>query len=102
MEKLNLPPFVIGDNVVCISENNYRDIKKGLVYKVRRVFKTACCNSWLVDVGVPLLGNCICGKCGNNIYSPNGFQSIRFSKVQEQKFKAITFSEIEELQPCEN
>lgn len=95
MEKLNIQPFVVGDKVVCITNNT--DEVEGANYG------TAVNKNYIV---------CDCMWYGVNKWDwwikVNGIEywvkAKRFRKIQEAKFKAVSFEKVmeETEQLCEN
>lgn len=103
MEFNNLPPFYIGQEVVCVDNKTYIKVHFktedmlhiGETYIIRDIRKGCC--EWEIDIGILAKGKiarCICGKASPlNTYS--WFKSSRFVPKQEQ-FQAITYSEIKQ------
>lgn len=111
MEKLNLPPFYVGQKVVHVG-TPYRTLGKNTVHIVEGVRRIPC-GCYVLDIhGEPSdivyagpASHSDCGWYGFNP-SPNrcGFSTSDFRPLQESKFKAVTFEKIcEEVELiCEN
>lgn len=105
MEKLNLPPFYIGQKVVCISPNKDYPIKEGQVVIIKEVRQNKCCGVWVVNVGISSFNDkMIRCSCNLRYANDNTLSAKRFVPAQEQKFKAVTFEKLcEEVELiCEN
>lgn len=116
MEKLNLPPFTVGQKVVCVDPGTNKPLKKGDKYTITSIHNNCRCG-YLVNVdnhtaiGLdyrPILNGelCACGGCGTLKYS-NGFSlylPTRFASIQESKFRAVSFEKVMEENKvlCEN
>lgn len=105
MEKLNLPPFYVGQKVVCIQSHPMGFFKKGQEFTIIDARKMKCCADWVVDIGIHthyLEMDCSC--CGATVDNISYYRSSRFAPIQESKFKAVTFEKIcEEVELiCEN
>lgn len=108
MEKLNLPPFTIGQKVVCVVPDRIK--QKGKIYTVEGVVKCPHCSEWLVNFGVyaGFDGRVSCTYNSNKtaIRSAKFYHAEHtdFAPLQEQKFKAVTFEKLcEEVELiCEN
>ena len=87
-----LPPFYVGQKIVCIKDHSSGAVKKGQHFIVMNVEKFCC--DWLVDIGIlndhPSME---CNYCGMKIMS----QSFLFSQTlfaPEEQFAAITFTKV--------
>lgn len=99
----NLPPFYIGQKVVCLKDAN--TTKKGQIYKVTNNWQCSC-GTWYTGVGV-LHGKpnaaATCVKCDCKTPNDSPYYlglSTRFAPVQEAKPPLIklTLSKIQEVE----
>lgn len=116
MEKFNLPPFTIGQAVVCVDDSETWGIKKGDKYTVTGFVNNCRCGLTICVNNIPNIsqsGNPIkqgqlvhCPTCNTTIYASalKSYLPRRFAPLQEQKFKAVTFEKLcEEVELiCEN
>ena len=105
MNKLNLPPFYIGQKVEYIKNNSF---EKGSKHIITNIWKNKGCNCWFVWVeqfnnkfSPP--GYYYCVGCNGNIDSPNstlehGILSKSFRAVEEIKASIMTLSQIKETE----
>lgn len=105
MEKLNIPPFYVGQKVVCIKP--IKTLVKDKIYTLTGVNKCACGTtivSWGETDGIVL--GVDCHSCGRINFKSREFfaDSSRFAPIQESKFRAVSFEKImqETEQICEN
>lgn len=104
-ENLNLPPFVKGDLVICIKSNKGNEVEEGKKYTVISVKKATCCGVWVVNVGAHRYYVDIkCSSCGHVCSHDSHYMASRFRKVQESKFRAVSFEKVMEETEiiCEN
>lgn len=99
---LGLPPFYVGQKVVCIRPNIENLPSMGQVLTVHEITKSKCpCDMWIVSfLNILGYGNgTICLDCYT--YLSNGgplyFYSNRFVPLLEN-FTAITFKEVIEIE----
>lgn len=113
MEKLNLPPFYIGQKVVCVEQSTNGTLCLNKIYTVTGT--TTHCHCGVV-VNVNNIGErgsmlkkieagqlVTCPTC-RVTYTSNGLQyflSSRFAPIQRQKFPLMTFSEIKQTEKKE-
>lgn len=98
----NIPPFYVGQNVVCVKGSEEFKIKKGVTYTVTEVVSCKC--STRVSVGIkgdmvaqpPFQGTCATCK-GKLIFNRNETYaySTRFAPTQQKDFPLLTFSKIQ-------
>lgn len=50
MSEINLPPFFVGQKVVCVKSSPY--LQKDKEYCVAALYYLACCKKWFVSVGI--------------------------------------------------
>lgn len=95
--KDNIPPFYIGQKVVCTDSSGHDDV---LTYKgeyvVHSITRTPCCGQWVVNVGVEQPKGLICSGCLYLMGFNNMFRSSRFRPLQSRRFPLIKLSEIKE------
>lgn len=100
MENLNLPPFWIGQRVVCIKAHSLAKLELNKEYKVRDIKKGFCSHSsWRIDVGVTVpdcFGNSLlrCGRCDATIEVNDNvwwFGAPLFAPIEE---RFISFAEV--------
>jgi hypothetical protein len=92
----NLPPFYIGQKVVCINANNNFDLIKGEKYTVTNVVKTKCCDKWQIEVGI--IFNKFerkCVACNKKSGTYNTFLSDRFAPLHSAP-AYLTFKELKQ------
>lgn len=109
MSEINLPPFYIGQKVVCVKTSANKlgmSVIKGEVYVIKALIKCNC-GLWKCDVGVrhSIQGNSYCGYCGYtfaqiggvgwcncNLFAPieSQFQSISLSEILEKETELIS------------
>lgn len=97
MKASNLPPFYVGQKVVCIEGYpNPRFFKKGDQFTILDIIKTPCCNMWIVNIGVSMpYKNTIC-DCGQTFKANQMFRASRFAPIEKQNIPLMTFSQIKE------
>lgn len=98
MNKLNLPPFYVGQKIVCVIGHKDGQFKKGDVFKVQSIKRESCCGNWVVNIGLRTdycLIVCQCGHINNNddYYSCN-----RFKPLEEMNAPLLTFQQIKEVE----
>lgn len=104
MKNKSIPPFYVGQEVVCIDNNSYVHsgiradsmLKRGSVYIVKDIKQSACCQKWVVYVGTDNgVGYVRCSKCG--VVTMSGkedyFVAARFAPITSQ-FKTIEYSSV--------
>lgn len=89
MENLNLPPFFIGQQVVCIKQIDFKGVIKGNKYTVQAIKK--CCGEYSIVV-VRTEQPTVCYKC----YQPMGdcFLNSIFFRAVEENFQSISLEKI--------
>lgn len=96
-EANNIPPFFVGQEVVCIKDHSWGVVKKGQEYKVLAIKQSPCCGSWRVDVGIyNPAGGSRC-KCGHVIYTTTCWIGAVLFAPKDQ-FKAISFTKVLETE----
>lgn len=102
MKEINLPPFYVGQRVVCVKDNSSKSIKKGQEFSVLGLNQFSC-GCWSIDIGIksesPRTG---CGehglhqtaKCNNGI---KWFHVKLFAPI-EQTFQPITLEKVLEIE----
>jgi hypothetical protein len=96
-----LPPFYVGQEVVCIKDHSKGTVKKGQCYTILSIEKGCC--TWIVDVGVPNIDkspNCLCTYCGTRLMGVNKYTLKTSSDLfaPKDQFKAITFTKVMETE----
>lgn len=96
--KLNLPPFYIGQKVVCIGGKGV--LKIGKHYIVSGVFNTCC--GYCITIGImatkaPLVCN-ICDKKVNEVNGEWFFSPEFFKPLEEINAPLLTFQQIKEVE----
>lgn len=106
MEKLNLPPFYVGQRIVCLISD--RVAKKGLKYTAKSVVKCPYCEEWLIGYAeAGMTGWVSCTHSDKSVISTTGLfhaPHTNFAPIQESKFRAVTLEKLcEEVELiCEN
>lgn len=96
MEINNLPPFYVGQKVVCIQSHSRGHFKKGDVFTVKSVLKP-CCN-WTIDIGFRSSYDLMRCSCLNT-YPYNGhYLAAAFRPLEELKPPLLTFEKIKEVE----
>lgn len=91
MDKINLPPFYIGESIVCVNTSPNREgipcvLKKNEPYQVEQTKYYAAINAW----AVLLVGN----RCP---FNTEGFYlASRFKSQKEKLMPLISFSDIKQ------
>lgn len=104
MEKLNLPPFYVGQKVICVNSIGTYGLTKNKIYTVHDIFNCVC-GIKTVDLGFKTAhagSRCSnCRKANTGVFT---YRLDRFRPLQEQKFRAVTFEKVmEETEAiCEN
>jgi len=100
--KLNLPPFYIGQKVVYITGLN---MPKNSIHVVRNMIKQTCgCWTLVIDVKAPTEGihhACMCADCGGYFTSNTTFLAWNpnsFRAIQEAKPPILTFKQIQKVE----
>ncbi len=101
MEKLNVPPFYVGQKVVCVSGGKYH--KTGDVVNVVEISKTQC-GCWYIGTSKRsmsyypngLKATCDCGCETNDNFT--GFSPNDFRPLEEIKPPFLTFEKIKETE----
>ncbi len=101
---MNLPPFYIGQKVVCIKTKSSFDffgnpchlIKKGDVFTVQGISK--CCK-WVIDIGKRDNRMCACEHCGHYFGKGIVWANAKFFAPREEgTLPLITFKEINKIE----
>lgn len=96
-DKLNIPPFYIGQKVVAIKDHTQGYFNKGDEFVVKGIEKTCCV--WVIIIGVRTGWNisiCVCRKSINNPNDMGRFNVASFAPLQQQSYPLMTFSKIVE------
>lgn len=87
----SLPPFYVGQKVVCVDDSNCDgDVRRNQIYVVDRLAKTACCGIWMITIRgvVDWAQGILCTKCGGRSVKPYRgalhMRADRFRPLQEQ------------------
>lgn len=92
MEKLNLPPFYVGQRIVAIVEKKF--LVKGKIYVVIGLHKYKC-GCWVVEVERIDGYETYCGICSTeNDLKKGVWHDVEFFVPLEQTFRSITFEEV--------
>lgn len=97
----NLPPFYIGQRVVCLE--GFSKYKKGKIYTVGALFKTDCCNVWKVGC-IKIKGSsddmfeCACGAKPVFIPIPYYVLSAKFFAPINENFQPISLEKVLETE----
>jgi len=97
--KENIPPFYIGQKVICVIPNGklYETyLIKDKIYTILDINKTPCCNQWSVDVGLRTSHTHVMCGCGVRRYTDYKVGAFRFKPLQEMKAPLIMFEKIHE------
>lgn len=98
MENLNLPPFYVGQKVVCVDPRPDFGLFKDKIYTIAEVIRCKC-GATNVAWGAtnPLITHSSCYSCGNIVTQESKYyfcRSSRFAPVQEQKFPLIKLTKV--------
>lgn len=99
----NLPPFYVGQKVVCVDSENTVSIHKMLfnknqIYTVHSIKKTNCCKLWVINIGIKDDADILICPCGKESKNDNHFRASRFKPLQQQSFPLISLSKVIEEQ----
>lgn len=102
MEKVNLPPFYVGQKVVAnrSATSGKTVVKKGDVFSVLQI-KHCCGSKYIVDVGLKLTTEkyCQCADCSKKRFGDILWCAhFGFSPLQEQPAPLLTFTQIKETE----
>ena len=105
---MNLPPFYVGQKVVCIKDHTEGIVKKGQEYIIMDIVPGCCSvDAWWVDIGykpspkVLYLQCPICHQISQDHLQYLAF--YLFAPIEEQKFSKVTYTEIlEAVEMCNN
>lgn len=100
--KANLPPFYVGQKVVCISTHPGGYCIKGQTYTIKALYPSGCgCSYWRVDIGGvnPLWETLRCTSClKHSMPSPAPgvilVGSHRLRPIEQTNFPLMKFTEI--------
>lgn len=102
----NLPPFYPGQKVVYIGPRNARGFESNKIYTVVECAKLCICNTWDVDVGIPVrtgYKGTMCYTCGKtDLRKTQILLAEYFKPVQQQKFPLIKLERVTEKELCAN
>jgi len=97
MNKLNLPPFYVGQKVVAIKSHSQGIFKKGDVFKVKALMKPCC--YWVCDIGIENISDIMECNCGNEYKSSVWAIACHvLAPIQEAKPPLMTFTQIKETE----
>lgn len=95
-----IPPFFVGQEVVCIKDHSRGVVKKGEEFKVLAIRKICC--GWFIDVGINveiIAWTCsVCGFrgfyneywLGTRLFAPKDqFQPISFTRILETELTSV-------------
>jgi hypothetical protein len=103
---MKIPPFYIGQKVVCIQNHSQGLVKKGVEYTILDIQKGCKHHSWIVDVDHPknLFGTGGCAICGvDKTETAYYICHSLFAPIEEQKFSKVTYTQVlEEVEMCNN
>lgn len=105
-----IPPFYIGQEVICLKDigiiGTKYGVQKGKDYVVTAIYKPCC--YYVIQVGIIYPGNFIstcCFECNTQrLFNKNiEFNASKFAPKLNQEYKEVTFTKItEEIGvPCE-
>lgn len=104
MDNLNLPPFYVGQKVVCICPEVYRVWPKGQTFTVADNGKCLNCGEWHTAIKETVLshiGNIDCTFCRASTSMKSGIfmgtDSKSFAPIQEN-FQSISLEQVLELE----
>lgn len=103
MSASKLPPFYIGQKVICVKDGKNGKgigVTKGEVYQIKNI--VACNCQWSVDVGISggsLYGN-VCPRCGKAITPPtySCYASASLFGPIREDFQSITLESIMQVE----
>lgn len=99
MNKLNLPPFYVGQKVIAVRSHSQGVFNKGDVFTVTGVIRKCC--GWNVSIGIPSTKpSWHCGICDRSHHSETEwfFSQRMFTTAQEKNFPLMTFTQIKETE----
>ncbi len=96
MENLNnLPPFYVGQKVVCVKTHTRGIYKKGQVFTVQNIYMQTCGCQWVINIGyysdIPTMK---CSTCGLVYKNDSAFKCTSFKPLQESVFPSLTMSKV--------
>lgn len=92
--KIDIPPFHIGQKVVCVMSHSWGFVVKDKIYTIESISKCRCGFSVKL-VGISYKYPSFCYICKND-FSDLYIASDRFKPLQEQKAPLLTFEKIQE------
>lgn len=92
--KISIPPFHIGQKVVCVISHSWGFVVKDKIYTIESIEKCNCGFNVKL-VGVTYITGTRCSIC-NHHHSDVYIKYNRFKPLQEQKVPLITFEKIQE------
>ena len=92
----NLPPFYVGQKVVCSSTNSAGTVSIGKIYPILCIKQADCCGVWIVDVGVRTNYDMTVCSCGYECKHDNTYLASRFAPLQESVFPSLKLSQVVE------
>lgn len=104
MEGLNnLPPFYVGQKVVCVRScdstkwgtgDKVNGVVKGETYTIKAIAPNCCGVGFMVDVGLIPKYDVLCSKCCKNLGKTLWANPKLFAPIEKQNFPLMTFKEI--------
>lgn len=103
---MELPPFYIGQEVVCVKSHSLGAVKKSLDYTILSIKRVN--GIWIVDVGVRIPSDALfirytLRESGEKITMQNDGKwwilADLFTEKEEKEFKQITYIKILEQEP---
>jgi hypothetical protein len=94
----NIPPFYVGQKVICVDTTGNPPVKKNKEYTVDSVTKGCC--GWEITVGIQADSSydevSFCRKCGSRTPSPGSTWPLRASRFRAltETFQPISFSKV--------
>lgn len=105
----NIPPFYIGQEVICLRSIGCTNVPSSMVYKGKEYKVTSCtkpCCYWVITVGIKKYAKFIISVCNCNkeriIMDELEYNASAFAPKLKNEYKEVTFKEIECPIPCEN
>lgn len=100
MEKITIPPFYVGQEVVALNNDKEGIFKKGDEFKVTSCIKGCC--EWEVTIGIMNTDwiNSVCTKCGKKEIIGNKeipFYASRFAPITST-FQSISLTKVLETE----
>lgn len=97
---IEYPPFYVGQKVVAIITHSRNNFKKGDEFIVQDIKKSACCGTWLINIGIKTNYDFIlCVICGERRPNDDYYRAAAFAPKQQMNYPLIKLSRVLENEP---